>query len=132
MAVQYVLAERTHLDGIIKLFEDEGWSAYAEDPEATWRALTAPGVVSLVAVKEDAVVGIVQMLSDGVIQAFMPVLIVSPECRRQGVGRRLIEEAFARSGAQRVDLSTDHEAADFYRTFKHHELMSFRLFLGAR
>ena len=131
MAIEYVRLEREHLTGVVKLFEAEGWASYTEDPATTWRALTAPGSVVLVAVEDGAVVGIVQMLSDGVIQAFMTVLIVAPECRRRGVGRRLVEEAFARCGARRVDLSTDDETGDFYRTFRHRELRSFRLYPGA-
>ncbi len=130
MAIQYVPVERKHLAGIVQLFEAEGWTSYAEDPATTWRVLTAVGSVALVAVEDGAVVGIVQMLSDGAIQAFMSVLIVAPDRRRRGVGHRLVEEAFSRSGAKRVDLSTDEEACDFYRTFRHHELRSFRLYPG--
>ena len=130
MAIEYVPVEHAHLAGVVELFDAEGWSAYARDPAITWRALTAPGSVALVAVEDGALVGIVQMLSDGVIQAFMTVLIVAPDCRRRGVGRRLVEEAFARCGAKRVDLSTDDDAGDFYRAFRHHELRSFRIYPG--
>ncbi len=129
--MQYEPIERRHLAGVMELFKAEGWLAYAEDPETTWRALTAPGAIALVAVEEDGVAGVVHMLTDGAIQAFMPVLIVAPDHRRKGVGRRLIEEAFSRSGAKQVDLSTDEDAYEFYRTFKHGELKSFRLFPGA-
>lgn len=129
--MQYEPIERGHLAGVMELFKSEGWLAYAEDAETTWRALTAPGSIALVAVEGGSVAGVVHMLTDGAIQAFMPVLIVAPDHRRKGVGRRLIEEAFSRSGARQVDLSTDEDALEFYRTFKHHELKSFRLFPAA-
>jgi len=93
--------------------------------------LRGEGTIALVAVEGGRVAGVVHVLTDGAIQAFMPVLIVAPGHRRKGVGRRLIEEAFARSGAKQVDLSTDEDAYAFYRTFKHFELKSLRLFPAA-
>jgi hypothetical protein len=41
--MDFVNPSRTQLAQIIQLFAEEGWHAFAADPEATWRALTAPG-----------------------------------------------------------------------------------------
>ena len=38
-----------HLDGLIALVAGEGWTEYTDDRERTYRALTAPGVTTLVA-----------------------------------------------------------------------------------
>ena len=38
-----------HLDGLIALVAAEGWTEYTDDLERTYRALTAPGVTTLVA-----------------------------------------------------------------------------------
>ena len=39
-----------HLDGLIALVTAEGWTEYTDDLERTYRALTAPGVTTLVAI----------------------------------------------------------------------------------
>jgi hypothetical protein len=40
---------QAHLDGLIALVTAEGWTEYTDDVERTYRALTAPGVTTLVA-----------------------------------------------------------------------------------
>ena len=125
--MQYRLVNRDDLDGIIRLCESEGWPSYTEDRELTWRALTAPGVYTVVAVETDEVVGFAHLQSDGVIQAHLSLLAVASHRRRQGIGRRLVEEAFARGGGKRVDLLSEGSDA-FYRSFSHRQLPGFRLY----
>lgn len=71
MARDVVIApfERAHLDGVMALFAAEGWS-YAEDEGRCWRALSAAGSTSVVALVDDAVAGVAHVLSDGEIQTF--------------------------------------------------------------
>lgn len=52
------------LSGVLCLCEAEGWPSFPADPEQALRALTAPGVVTVVAVENHAVVGFAQMGSD--------------------------------------------------------------------
>ncbi len=57
-----VMLEREHLPGVIELFAGKRWS-YADDEQRAWRALAAPGTLSLVALESDqAVIGIAQVL----------------------------------------------------------------------
>jgi GNAT superfamily N-acetyltransferase len=101
---EVVSLEREHLPGVIELFSGERWR-YADDEQRTWRALTAPGALSLVALSpERTVIGIAQVLSDGEVQAFLAVLVVAREHRREGVARRLVEEARARTRCLRLDV----------------------------
>ena len=101
---EVVMLEREHLPGVIQLFAGERWS-YADDEQRTWRALTAAGTLSLVALSsERTVIGVAQVLSDGEVQAFLAVLVVAPEHRREGVARRLVEEARARTRCLRLDV----------------------------
>src|SRR3989442_1268134 len=93
--------DRAHLPDALALFAAEGWS-YADDPERTWRALTAPGCATVVALVDDSVVGVAHVLSDGEVQAFLAVLLVGAEHRRRGIGERLVREAFARARAGRM------------------------------
>jgi len=113
---------------VLALCEAEGWPSLPADPERARRALTAPGVTTVVAVVADSVVeGFAQIMSDGEIQAFLVNLLVTPALRQQGVGRALIREAFGLAGGQRVDLLTD-TAEDFYERWPHRRFTGFRLY----
>jgi predicted N-acetyltransferase YhbS len=128
--MDYVAFTEEHLAGVLKLCEAEGWPSFPADPARAVRALTAPGVVSVVAVEGGEVVGFAQMLTDGEIQAYLCDVAVATALRGQGVGKRLVEEAFARSGAQRVDLLTLDESEGFYRSFGHRTMPGYRLYPG--
>ena len=126
--MDYIDFTEEHLPDILRLCEAEGWPSFPADPARAARALTAPGVVSLVAVEDGEVVGFAQMLTDGEIQAYLCLVAVAPEVRGQGVGKKLVEETFARSGAERVDLVTLDESEGFYRSFEHRAMPGFRLY----
>ncbi|HEX4115866.1 MAG TPA: GNAT family N-acetyltransferase [Solirubrobacteraceae bacterium] len=122
---EVVSLEREHLPGVIELFSGERWS-YAEDEQRTWRALTAPGTLSVVALSsEQTVIGIAQVLSDGEVQAFLAVLVVARAHRREGVARCLVEEARARTHGLRLDVISC--ADPFYEQLGFHRVSGFRL-----
>jgi ribosomal protein S18 acetylase RimI-like enzyme len=81
-----------------------------------------------VAVENDVVVGFAQVQTDGVVQAHLTLIAVAANQRRRGIGRRLIEETFRRSGAQRIDLVSTEGADDFYRSFSHRSFPGFRIY----
>jgi predicted N-acetyltransferase YhbS len=119
---EVVSLEREHLPAVIALFAGERWS-YANDEQRAWRALTAPGALSLVALSsERTVIGIAQVLSDGEVQAF---LAVAREHRREGVARRLVEEARARTRGLRLDVISC--ADPFYEQLGFRRVSGFRL-----
>jgi hypothetical protein len=60
-ALEITRFARRPLSGVMALFATERWS-YGEDQERTWRALTAPGPLTLVAVYGDDVVGVAHVL----------------------------------------------------------------------
>jgi dihydrofolate reductase len=78
---------RRHLGGAVALFAAEGWQTYTTDPERTYCALTAPGCTTLVALDGDTVAGLVQLQSDGEIQAHLSALVVGARWRQRGLGR---------------------------------------------
>jgi len=125
--MQYRRVTREDLDGIISLCEAEGWPSYTADRENTWCALTAPGVSTVVAVETGQVVGFAQMQSDGMIQAHLSLIAVARHHRRQGIGRRLVEEALVRGGGKRVDLLSEG-GEGFYQSFSHRQLPGFRIY----
>ena len=127
-AIRYLPMAPEHLEGVIRLCVVEQYPSYSEDAERTRRALTAPGVCTVVAVKEGRVVGFAQMQSDGLIQAHLTLIVVDRDLRRRGIGAHLVREAFARCGGQRVDLLSTEGADDFYESFVHKRFPGYRIY----
>jgi ribosomal protein S18 acetylase RimI-like enzyme len=117
--------ERDHLDGALALFTAEGWDTYYEDPERTVRVLTAPGSTTLVAVEDGEVAGLVQLQSDGEIQAHLSALVVGEAWRGRGLARRLLRESLARAGGMRIDILSLAES--FYERLGADRRPGFRL-----
>ena len=128
-AIEYESLMQNYLDGVIALCEAEEWPSYIESRETTWRALSAPGSFTVVAVHGERVVGSAQVLSDGVISGCLALVLVAKGYRRQGIGQRLVEEAFWRSGAKRLDVISIG-ADEFYRSIPHREYPGFRVYPG--
>jgi predicted N-acetyltransferase YhbS len=82
----------------------------------------------MVAVEDDEVLGFAYLLTDGEIQSYLVLIVVAESHRSKGTGRRLIEEAFSRSGAKRIDLLSTEGADDFYRAFAYGSYPGFRIF----
>ena len=109
----------------MELFAAEGWETYTEDPERTLRALTAPGATTLVSLDGDRVAGLIQVQSDGEIQAHLSALLVGEEWRGRGVGRALLREALRQAGGMRLDLLTRN--GSYYLALGAAEVPGFRL-----
>ncbi|HEY5107679.1 MAG TPA: GNAT family N-acetyltransferase [Caulobacteraceae bacterium] len=121
-----------HLAGVIALCTAEGWPSYAEDPGRAERALTAPGIVTVVAEARGQVAGFATAGSDGEIQAFLILIAVDKTQRGRGIAKRLIEASFAKTGAIRMDLLSTDGAEGFYASFAHHRLPGYRIYPGMK
>jgi predicted N-acetyltransferase YhbS len=119
--------ERQDLDDIIGICKAEGWESYY-DPARTFRALSATGVITVVAVENQAVIGFAQVLTDGAIRAYLANMAVTSEQRGKGIGRQLIKEAIARLDAVYLDLLSTGDANGFYERLEHRRLPGYRLF----
>ena len=117
--------EREHLDGVIALVDAAGWETYSEDPERTYRALAAPGSTTLVALEDGRVAGLVQLQSDGEIQAHLSALLVGEEWRGRGISRTLLREGLQRAGGMRMDIISGAES--FYSHLGAESRLGFRL-----
>jgi ribosomal protein S18 acetylase RimI-like enzyme len=115
------------LPGVLRLCEIEHWPSLPEDPARAHRALTAPGVVTMVAVEDGALAGFAQLQSDGEIQAHLSLIAVDPAHRRRGVARALIAAALREAGGLRIDLVTD-SADGFYAALPHFRMAGFRIY----
>ena len=99
-----VKSKKNDLHEIVELCKAESWPSFVKDPKRAWRALTAPGVITIVAIESGRVLGFAQMQADGEIQAHLSLILVTAEQRGQGIGTRLVQEAFKMSGAERIDV----------------------------
>jgi ribosomal protein S18 acetylase RimI-like enzyme len=113
-----------HLDGLVALVAAEGWTEYTDDVERTYRALTAPGVTTLVAVA-GRVVGAVQIQSDGFIQAHVSMLVIDRDWRGLGLGSRLLRRGLERAGGLKLDIRTRTEG--YYERLGASRSLGFRL-----
>jgi ribosomal protein S18 acetylase RimI-like enzyme len=116
---------RAHLDGLIALVAAEGWNEYSDDVERTYRALTAPGVTTLVAIARGHLVGAIQVQSDGLIQAHVSKLHIDRTSRGAGLGSRLLRRGLERAGGLRLDIRTRTEG--YYERLGASRSLGFRL-----
>lgn len=114
------------LHDILRLCETEGYESYL-DRETTWRAFTSPGSVTMVASDEEDVIGFAQMMSDGVIQAHLVMIVVDVRYRRRGLGRLLIKACHDAAGGKWVNLLAEDASVDFYRSFTYREMPGIRI-----
>jgi len=120
--------ERRDLNDVIGLCEAERWESYVADPERTHRALSAPGVITVVAAKEGRAIGFAQLLTDGAIRAYLANMVVATSERGSGIGRRLIQEVFARSNPVYIDLLSTDGSDAFYEGLPHRRVPGYRLY----
>jgi hypothetical protein len=65
------------LDAVVGLCRAEGWDTYVADPERTCHALSAAGVITMVAVEDGNVCGFAQLLTDGAVRAYLANIVVA-------------------------------------------------------
>lgn len=116
---------QAHLDGLIALVAAEGWTEYTDDAQRTYRALTAPGVTTLVAIADGRVAGAIQVQSDGLIQAHVSMLLIDRNRRGLGLGSRLLREGLERGGGLYLDIRTRTEG--YYERLGASRSLGFRL-----
>jgi predicted N-acetyltransferase YhbS len=85
--------------------------------------------VTVIASEAGAVVGFARLLTDGEIHAYLANVVVAHDQRRRGVGKRLVEEAFSHSRAERLDLFAGEGSDAFYQSFEHRTFPGYRLYL---
>jgi GNAT superfamily N-acetyltransferase len=110
---------------VIDLLAAEGWDSYTVDLERAARALSAPGATTLVAMDGSRVVALVQVQSDGEIQAHLSALLVAAPWRGRGLGRHLLHEALTRAGGIHLDVLTRNRG--FYESLGARPRAGFRL-----
>jgi len=77
------------LEAVRSLLLGSGWGGRAEDRERLAVIIDA-ATTALVAEVDGRVVGFARAVSDGVSNGYLSMLVVSPDQRRQGIGRALV------------------------------------------
>lgn len=122
------LLETSHLAGVIDLLRAEGWPSYSTDAARAWRAFTAAGVVSVVAVHRGTVIGFATGMGDGEVQGFLALLAVAPAYRWQGIACGLVVDLCRRLGVERLDLHAEPGSEPFYERLPHFRATGYRIY----
>ena len=81
------------------------------------RELLEKSYLSLVALDGTAIVGFVNVISDGVLSCYIPLLEVLPTYRNQGIGKELMKRTLRElSEFYMIDLSCDEDLRPFYES----------------
>jgi len=118
-----------HLDGILHICHVEGWTSLPSNPARALRALSAPGVTTIVAIDDaDEVIGFAQVLSDGEIQGHLALLGIRADSRHRGVARSLLTHVFNEAPNLRIDTLSSADGESFYASLRHRRIPGFRLY----
>lgn len=116
--MKYEAFGREQLAPVKEIYEEAGWRAYLGNDEALCRAFEQ-SLYALGAFDGENLVGFIRCVGDGEHVVIIQDLIVRASCRRQGIGRVLMEKVFQKYGHVRMlALFTDaqDEAANrFYQ-----------------
>lgn len=116
------------LEGVVLLAAAEGWPSLSTDAARALRALTAPGVLTVVAISEGKVIGYAHALTDRVTTTYLSTIAVDTDHRGQHVGQALLEQVFQRSGIERMDLLSEDASEGFYQRLLHFRKPGYRLY----
>ncbi|MGT2716783.1 GNAT family N-acetyltransferase [Streptococcus oricebi] len=104
-------ASPSDLDGLLALYQAEQWTNFTKEKVAAMLAATAS--VCLVLEEAGQIIGFARYITDGVEMTFVGEIIIAKSHRRQGLGRRLIEEIQSRLPATRIELASEEDG--FYK-----------------
>ena len=115
------------LDEVVALYRSVGWSAYADHPQHLHAALAGSAYV-VVARREDRLVGLARVISDGASICYLQDVLVHPDEQRTGIGRELVLAVLEPySGVRQKVLVTDDEPAQraFYESLGYREVRDY-------
>lgn len=127
MPLDYRVDSPVSAEDLVHLYDAVGWSTYTEDPVRLEAAIAASFRV-VTAWDRERLVGLARIVGDGLTIVYLQDVLVAPDHQRSGVGRELLERAFAPfADVRQKVLLTDDEPrqAAFYASLGFTEIGQF-------
>lgn len=105
-------------DELLNLYDRVGWTAYTRQPNTLFAAVQNSLLV-ITAYEEDELVGLSRAVGDGQTIIYVQDILVLPEYRRQGIGKKLFEMLLAPYPNVRQKVLLTDDTADtraFYKS----------------
>ncbi len=91
---------------------------YNKPDKSMHRKILENSYKAIVAIDNNIIIGFINIISDGVLSAYIPLLEVIPEYRKQGIGSKLTKLAIEElKNLYMIDLSCDDNIVNFYKKF---------------
>lgn len=106
--------EVADLEDAYQLLSANGWAHRISDPLFLERLVSGSQCV-VVAISKDKIIGFARAITDGLSNGYLSMVVVAPEWRGRGVGRRLVEEILGSAeGITWVLRASRSQAPDFF------------------
>ncbi len=102
------------VDEIYNLYKLEGWNSFNKN--LVEKLIGDAGSKWSVAEQDGEIVAFARYLTDNVLTVFLAEIIVKQAYRKQGIGKLIIDDIFAKNPNQRIELITD--TPKFYERLK--------------
>ncbi len=90
--IEIRLVESWSIDEIVELYKAGGWWKESYDPSSIHQMIAGSFVFAVVVDNNsDKAVGMGRVISDGVSDAYIQDLVVLPEYRKRGLGKKLVD-----------------------------------------
>ena len=118
--------DEKQIQQLVELYRAQGWWQAGDDTrDHLIPRLIAGSHCFLIAIDEKSIVGMGRAISDGMSDAYIQDLMVRPDCRRQGIGKLLLQKLLERlhaDGIAWIGLIAEPGSDTLYRHAGFHEM----------
>ena len=90
MSIEIRAIKVREIEAVRQLLSGNGW-AHRVAESASFESLINNSDHCIVAIKNDDIVGFARGITDHRSNGYISMIVVTPECRHQGIGRKLVE-----------------------------------------
>ena len=114
MAINYLYDKDLEISDIRDFFLSVNWSL-GDKPDKLQRAFSNSDLV-ITAWDGEKLVGLINTITDGILTAYIPYLLVNPDYQKGGIGKKLISMILSEyESYERIVLLTEEDTVDFYQ-----------------
>ena len=106
-------------DEIVELYKSGGWWKESYDPSGINKLIEGSYAFAVVTDKSGKAIGMGRIISDGVSDAYIQDLVILPDLRNQGIGKKLVQFLLKRckdDGIFWIGLIAEPDQDSFYDT----------------